>query len=276
MTAPCAPDPSAHRTGRAAGSGGGRPPLVILHGLLGSAEDWRPVARALAQRFTVHVPELRNHGAALRSERMDYAVMAADTQAFMQKLGLGRASLLGHSMGGKTAMQFASMFPAALEKLVVVDIAPRGYPPVYAEAIEALARLDLGAVASLRDADARLAASIHDRALRRFLLKRLKHTGDGAYRWQVNLEAIRRSYRALCAPLQLSPWAGACLFIRGGRSDYIRDADWAPTRSVFPQARRVTIDGAGHWVHADAPVEFVSTVMKFLGEPASSAGCCRG
>lgn len=263
------PHTSAYRTGPGFRSYGTGPPLVFLHGLFGSAEGWQPVARALSKRFTVHVPDLRNHGEALRSERMDYAAMAADARRFLAGLGLGRASLLGHSMGGKTAMQFASMFPAALEKLVVVDIAPRGYPPVYAEAIEALARLDLGAISSLREADARLAPSIPDPALRCFLLKNLKHTGGGAYRWKVNIEALRLNYRRLCAPLQLRPWAGPCLFIRGGRSDYIRAADWSPTLSVFPQARLATIAEAGHWVHADAPVEFIRTVSGFLHETSA-------
>ncbi|MFO7708320.1 MAG: alpha/beta fold hydrolase [Desulfobacterales bacterium] len=269
------PHTAAYRTGRDIRSYGTGPPLVILHGLFGSAEGWHPVAKALSQRFTVHVPELRNHGEALRSDRMDYAAMAEDMRGVIAGLGLDRACLLGHSMGGKTAMQFASMFPAALEKLIVVDIAPRGYPPVYAEAIEALARLDLKALSSLRAADARLSPSIPDPALRRFLLKSLKHTG-GAYRWKVNIEAVRLSYRSLCAPLQQRPWAGPCLFIRGGRSDYIRDADWGPTVSVFPQARLATIAGAGHWVHAEAPVEFVQTVADFLMGPSTpAAGCCR-
>lgn len=245
-------------------------PLVILHGLFGSAEGWHPVAKALSSRFAVHVPDLRNHGNSPRSNRMDYAAMAEDTRAFMAGLGLDRACLLGHSMGGKTAMQVASMFPAVVDKLVVVDIAPRGYPAVYADAIEAIARLDLQTISCLREADARLAPSIPDPALRRFLLKSLKHTGSGSYRWKVNLEAIRQSYLTLCAPLQLRPWAGPCLFIRGGCSDYIRDSDWAPTRSVFPQARLATMAGSGHWVHADAPVDFVRAVQGFLLEPATA------
>ena len=256
---------------------GAGPPLVILHGLFGSAEGWHPVARALSQRFAVYVPDLRNHGNSLRSERMDYAALAEDARTFIAGLGLGRACLLGHSLGGKTAMQLASLFPALVEKLVVVDIAPRGYPPLYAEAIEALARLDLQAIASLREAEARLAPSIPKPALRRFLLKSLKHAGGGAYRWKVNLGAIRRNYPLLCAPLQLHPWNGPCLFIRGGRSDYIRDSDWAPTRAVFPRARLATLPGSGHWVHADAPADFVRTVEGFLLEPAAAPGeCCRG
>ncbi len=249
---------------------GAGPPLIILHGLFGSAEGWHPVAKALsAERFAVFAPDQRNHGDAPRSGRMDYTAMAEDTRAFMAHLGLGRACLLGHSMGGKTAMQVASMFPEAVEKLVIVDIAARGYPPVHAEAIEALAQLDLAAVSCLRDADARLAPLIPDPALRRFLLKSLTHTGGGAYRWRVNLEALRKNYRSLCAPLQLRPWGGPCLFIRGARSDYIRDADWAPTRSLFPQARLATLAGSGHWVHADAPAAFTRTVARFLREPAA-------
>jgi pimeloyl-ACP methyl ester carboxylesterase len=258
------PNASSCRSGLNFRSYGNGPPLIILHGLFGSAEGWHPVAKALAERFAVHVPDPRNHGRSLHSERMDYAAMAEDTRVFMAGLGLDRTCLLGHSMGGKTAMQFASMFPEAVEKLVIVDIAPRGYPPVYAEAIEALGRLDLKTVSCLREADARLTPSIPDAALRRFLLKSLKHAGRGSYRWKVNLDAIRDSYLPLCAPLQLSPWPGPCLFIRGERSDYIRDSDWTSARSVFPQARLITIAEAGHWVHADAPIDFARAVSIFL------------
>lgn len=244
-------------------------PLLLLHGLFGSADAWHPVARALGEDFAVHAVDQRNHGPSVKSAHMDYDAMAEDARAVMVRLGLGRAALIGHSMGGKTAMRFASRFPEMTAALVVVDIAPRGYPPIHAEAIEALARLDLDGIAGLREAEAALAPDIPDPLLRRFLLKSLDRTPEGGFRWKVNLPAIRRAYPTLCAPLMLTPWPGPCLFVRGAASDYITDGDWAAIRSVFPQARLATIPGAGHWVQADDPAAFIRTVSRFLLEAAA-------
>lgn len=245
------------------------PPVVILHGLFGSADGWHPVARALGERFAVHAIDQRNHGKSVYSAQMDYETMAEDTRDFMARMGIGRAALIGHSMGGKTAMRVASRFPEMVATLVVVDIAPRSYPPIHADAIEALARLDLARIAALREADAALATDIPDPVLRRFLLKSLDRTSEGAFHWRVNLAAIRRAYPCLCAPLTLTPWPGPCLFVRGAASDYIADRDWAAIRSIFPHARLATIAGAGHWAHADDPAGFIRTVSGFLHETSA-------
>ncbi|MCU0585675.1 MAG: alpha/beta fold hydrolase [Desulfobacterales bacterium] len=248
---------------------GAGPPLLLLHGLFGSADGWHPVAKALGEDFAVHAIDQRNHGASVHSAHMDYDTMAEDARDLMTCLGLGRAGLIGHSMGGKTAMRFASRFPEMTAALVVVDIAPRGYPPIHAGAIEALARLDLGRIPALREAEAALAPAIPDPILRRFLLKSLDRTPEGGFRWKVNLSAVRRAYPTLCAPLTLRPWPGPCLFVRGAASDYITDGDWAAIRSVFPQARLATIPGAGHWVQADDPAAFIRTVSRFFLEAAA-------
>ncbi len=255
--------------------GAGRP-VIILHGLFGSAEGWHPVAKALAGHFTVVAVDQRNHGASVHSAHMDYDTLAEDVRNLLEPLGSRRVSLIGHSMGGKTAMRVAARFPETVDKLVVVDIAPRAYPPVHAAAIEALAGLDLSRIASLRAAEAALSAGIPDPVFRRFLLKSIEHTPGNAYRWKVNLNAIREAYPALCAALRLEPWSGPSLFVRGAASDYIGDRDWPPIRSFFPEARLATIPGAGHWVHADNPAAFISAVLNFLLEnPSPSEGCCR-
>jgi esterase len=253
-----------HLHAREYGSGA---PLIILHGLFGSWENWHPVAKALSHRFTVHVVDQRNHGGSFHSSRFDYDAMAEDLRDFMSAHQLAKAALLGHSLGGKTAMRFAAMFPAQVERLIVVDIAPRGYPPAQADAIDALARLDLARIATLRAADEHLQTAIPDPALRRFLLKNLKSAPDGRYRWKVNIDAIRRAYPCLCGPVALNPWPGPCLFVRGGHSDYIRDSDWQDIRTVFPQAHLCTLPAAGHWVHVDDPAGFVRTVTDFMGQP---------
>jgi len=253
--------PPQHLHARVYGSGA---PLIILHGLFGSWENWPPVAKALSGCFTVHVVDQRNHGNSFHSSRCDYDAMAEDIRDFMGAHRLAQASLLGHSMGGKTAMRFAAMFPAQVERLIVVDIAPRGYPPSQADAIEALARLDLARVATLRAAEKHLQTAIPDAGLRRFLLKNLRPAGGGRYRWKVNIDAIRRAYPSLCGPVALNPWPGPCLFVRGGHSDYIRDSDWQDIRTVFPQALLCTLPAAGHWVHVDDPAGFARTVTRFM------------
>jgi pimeloyl-ACP methyl ester carboxylesterase len=253
--------PPRHLCNREYGSGA---PLIILHGLFGSWENWHPVAKALSLRFTVHVVDQRNHGGSFHSSRFDYDVMAEDIRDFMSAHRLAKTALLGHSMGGKTAMRFATMFPAQVERLIVVDIAPRGYPPSQTDAIDALARLDLDRIATLRAADEHLQPAIPDLDLRRFLLKNLKPAAGGRYRWQVNIEAIRLAYPGLCGPVALNPWPGPCLFVRGGHSDFIRDSDWQAIRTVFPQAQLCTLSAAGHWAHVDDPAGFAHTVTCFM------------
>ena len=242
-------------------------PLFILHGLFGCWNNWHPVAKALSRRFCVCVPDLRNHGRSFHSARFDYDVMAGDVQQLMDALAVDRVSLLGHSMGGKVALRFAALFPERLERLIVVDITHRACRPVYAEAVEALARLDLKSLTRLRDADERLRPAIPDPAVRLFLLKNLDRLPDGNYRWKVNLDAIRSALDVICGPVAVRRTLAPCLFIRGGRSDTIRDADWPETRRVFPQAELATIPHAGHWVHVDDPPGFLRLVNEFMARP---------
>jgi esterase len=185
----------------------------------------------------------------------------------MDALAVDRASLLGHSMGGKVGLRFAALFPERLERLVVVDITHRASRPVYAEAIEALARLDLESLTRLKDAEERLRPAIPDPTVRLFLLKNLDHLPDGGYRWKVNLDVIRRAADVICGPVAVPRTPVPSLFIRGGRSDYIRDADWVELRQLFPQAELATIPHAGHWVHVDDPPGFLRVVRDFLARP---------
>jgi pimeloyl-ACP methyl ester carboxylesterase len=242
-------------------------PLIILHGLFGCWDNWDPVAKDLSRRFCVYVPDLRNHGRSFQSARFDYDVMADDIRRLMDDLGVIRASLLGHSMGGKVALRFAALFPERLERLIVVDITHRACRPVYVEAVEALARLDLKSLSRLKDAEERLRPAIPDPAVRLFLLKSLDHLQDGSYRWKVNLEAIRNTLDIICGPVAVRRTLTPCLFIRGGRSDYIRDAGWPEIRTIFPQAELATLPHAGHWVHVDDPPGFLRVVSEFMAHP---------
>jgi pimeloyl-ACP methyl ester carboxylesterase len=246
---------------------GSGPALVILHGLLGCRDNWHPVAKALSRDFSVYALDQRNHGHSFHSPRFDYPAMARDLLRFMDAHELAAAAVLGHSMGGKTAIQFAALHPQRVNRLVIVDITHQASRPAYTAAIEALLRLELETARSLREADERLAPEIPDEGLRRFLMKNLSRAGDGRLHWKVNLGAIHRHHAAICGPVAVPAVARPCLFVRGGSSGYIRDADWPEIRRAFPLAELVTVPRAGHWVHVDAKEAFLQAVSSFLKRP---------
>jgi len=245
-------------------------PLLILHGLFGCWDNWLPVAKSLAQRFCVYVPDLRNHGKSFHSPRFDYDAMAEDVQRLMNALAIDRAVLIGHSMGGKAALRFTALHPERVLRLVVVDITYKARPPVFADAIEALARLDLNALKRIRDAAAELRPSIPDPAVRFFLLKNLEHLPDGSYRWKANLDAIRRNLPLICGPVDVRGFPKPCLFIRGSDSNYIEPGDWPEIKSRFPLAQLVTIAGSGHWPHVDNKTAFLNALSDFLAAPSDA------
>ena len=239
--------------------------LVLLHGLFGSADNWFGVAPALAENFHVFIPDLRNHGQSPHHVAMDYPLMAADVARFFSAQHLESAAVIGHSMGGKVAMQFALDFPARVKKLVVVDMAPRAYARVHDPIFAALLALDLARFETRPQIEAALAPAIPSLNLRRFLLKNLGRDGHGRLIWKMNLRGVAENYMHLGAVLDAKKtFAGPVLFLRGGKSDYIAAADELEIRRRFPAAEIQTIVAAGHWLHADAPEEFVRRVQAFL------------
>lgn len=242
-------------------------PLIILHGLLGASGNWHTLSRnVFSERFHVLAVDQRNHGRSFHSDRFDYPAMAEDLWRFMDELEMGSAHLLGHSMGGKTAMYAALAFPERIDRLVIVDMVPKEYPPHHAPLIEALQRLDPAAYDRRSDIDDALAESISSYPVRQFLLKNLDYDGEH-YTWKMNLDAIAAHYDKINRGLDTDrTYEGPTLFIRGGTSDYIEDADLPRIRKNFPRAELVTIDRAGHWVHADAPEAFAEAVMDFLAD----------
>lgn len=244
---------------------GAGPPLIILHGLFGSLDNWVTIARRWGEHFHVWLFDARNHGRSFHDDRMDYPVMAEDLGRFMTEHGMASARLLGHSMGGKTVMQFAVTYPGRVERLLVVDIAPRSYPRRHDRILESLLALDPRALRTRAEAEKALAQGIPDAATRGFLLKNLARNEGGGFRWKINLGVIDRRYDDLLSALP----DGACcdspaLFVRGGRSTYIGELDRPAIRAHFPRATLVTIKNAGHWVHADAPEDLYQTVLRFL------------
>ncbi|MCP5150507.1 MAG: alpha/beta fold hydrolase [Ectothiorhodospiraceae bacterium] len=241
-------------------------PLLVLHGLFGSGTNWRTIARRLAERHRVVLVDLRNHGASPHAPEMDYPLMAADVRALLDHLGLQRAALLGHSMGGKTAMRLALETPDRVERLCVVDIAPAPSNQDHQPVLAVLQALDLATIRRRADADVALSGSLPDPALRAFLLQNLVLATDGA-RWRIDLEAIAGNHAALTGfpdPPAGATYRGPTLFVRGARSDYLQPAHEPAIRALFPRAEMRAVAGAGHWVHAEQPVAFLETVLPFL------------
>jgi pimeloyl-ACP methyl ester carboxylesterase len=245
---------------------GAGPPLIILHGLFGSSNNWHTLSGQLGEHFLVYAVDQRNHGQSPHSEEFTYGAMAEDLERFLADRGLGRSSILGHSMGGKTAMEFALRFPQKVEKLIVVDIAPRAYGRSHDEILGAMVSLDLASYKSREAIDGALQNRIPDERVRQFILTNLKRLSGGHYVWKINLEVLRAKYDEVTkTQVSVVPFPGPVLFIRGD-SDYIREDDRALISRLFPHATLRSIPGAGHWVHADAPEEFFRVVLEFLQE----------
>lgn len=256
---------------------GDGPALIILHGFLGSSDNWRATAQRLAASFRVLTLDLRNHGLSPHDAMMSYPIMAEDVLDFLDQQNLDCAHLLGHSMGGKVAMQVATTQPARIEKLIVVDIAPKGYPPSHERMLAALGNLDLRSFKSFGEIDAALAPDIPSADVRRFLMKNLSREGEGGFRWRIDLEAITRNYTELANPIEPKfPFTKPACFIRGGRSEYLAENDFPLIESLFPCASFVTIPHAGHWIHVDAAEDFSKTVTAFLVPPGNHATDVQG
>jgi len=247
------------------------PPLVILHGLLGANGNWHTLSRTTFREVArVYAVDQRNHGRSPHAGQIDYPTLAEDLRRFIDRQGLVPAHLMGHSMGGKTAMQAALSYPDRVDRLIVVDMAPRAYPPEHKPLLEALARIDPTAYESRDSIDEVLAEDVPSWRIRQFLLKNLDYDGE-TYTWKMNLDALRTHYDELIAAIPGSrTFDGPTLFIRGEDSNYVTDDDRDEIQERFPAAELVTIDGAGHWVHADAPEAFAEVVVDFLTETDST------
>jgi pimeloyl-ACP methyl ester carboxylesterase len=240
------------------------PPLLIAHGLFGSARNWGVIARRLADRRDVLAVDMRNHGDSPRFPTQSYADMAADLAEVIAANG-GRADVLGHSMGGKAAMLLALTEGAMVNRLVVADIAPVAYSHDQSRHITAMRALDLSGLTSRAEADRRLAATVTDPALRAFFLQSLdlKATPPG---WRLNLEVLEAEMPKIIGWPQVSgQFDGPTLFLSGALSHYVLPDYRDTIRALFPGARFAKIPGAGHWLHAEKPREFEETVRVFLG-----------
>ncbi|RMG82336.1 MAG: alpha/beta fold hydrolase [Bacteroidetes bacterium] len=241
------------------------PPLIILHGLFGTLDNWQTIGKKLAEHYTVYLIDQRNHGRSPHAEPFDYPTLAADLHDFMESNWLFKAHLLGHSMGGKTAMQFALEYPDMVDKLIVVDIAPVKYPPRHQAIFEALFSLDLDALKDRQEADAALKVRIPEQSVRQFLLKNLMRKKEGGYRFKMNLPVIYKNYAHILDEIRAeAPFEGDTLFIKGGKSEHILPEHEPKIKALFPRYTLKTVENAGHWVHADAPETLLTLVSDFL------------
>lgn len=243
---------------------GDGPAAIILHGLFGTASNFATIQRRLAVGRRVVTMDLRNHGRSPHDPAMDYPIMAADVLETMVSLGLERAALVGHSMGGKVAMQAALDNPERVTRLLIADIAPVDYPPRYRGIIDAMLALPLEAGVTRAAADAALTDAVPDKTMRQFLLSNLRFGAVPS--WRIGLQAIADALPAIegWAWSGEEVYAGPTLVLRGERSDYIKPEHRSIFRQLFPAARFASLRDAGHWLHADAPDSFVATVDAFL------------
>jgi len=237
------------------------PPLLIVHGLYGSARNWGVIAKRLSDQRRVVAVDMRNHGQSPWATPHRYAEMAGDLAEVIGAIG-GRADVLGHSMGGKAAMMLALRHGASVNRLVVADIAPVPYGHSQMQFIEAMRAVDLSTVEKRSDAEAQLAALGVDRALQSFFTQSLDLKEK---RWRLNLDALAEDMDAILSfPQVEGHWDGSALFLSGSESDYVKPAYRPRIRELFPNARFARLSGAGHWLHAEKPREFEATVRAFL------------
>ncbi len=238
-------------------------PFVILHGLFGFSDNWQTHAKKLASYYRVILVDLRNHGHSDWSDDFSYDLMVSDLKELFDDLQLENVVLLGHSMGGKTAMLFAQKFPDLLEKLIVVDMGVKAYPMHHDHILEGLNSINLTILTARSEAEKQLAKHIDSDGVRQFLLKNIYWKEKGKMAWRMNIPVLERELPNIISALPKGESFVPTLFIRGEMSNYVLDEDFHEIENQFPDSEFVTIPNAGHWVHAEAPEEFIDAVLGF-------------
>ncbi len=242
-------------------------PLFILHGLFGSSDNWMSIGKMMADNHTVVLVDLRNHGRSPHSSIWNYTEMSKDIQQLAISLGFEHINLIGHSMGGKVGMTLAYKYPGLMDKLIVVDIAPKYYPIRHQQILDGLLSIDIKQITSRKEADDKLSHFVPDLGIKQFLLKNLVRDSNNGFKWKINLKTINDDLKnigeATIPPNQIPTDS---LFIRGINSNYITDDDIKDIAEHFPNSSVESIENAGHWVHAEQPELFIQIVNNFLDE----------
>jgi len=253
-------------------------PLIILHGLYGSSDNWAAIAKNLAEIFTVYLPDQRNHGQSPHSDFHDYDSMRDDLYELVSDLNIRKFFLAGHSMGGKTAISFALKWPEMLNGLLIADISPftgeiKGREALnkHSSILNAMASVDLSRISSRRDAELNLEKKIPDEKTRGFILKNLQRNSPDSFSWKINVQGLLKNISSIvegidCEAFTEQPVTGfPVIFLRGADSDYLLPSDYGDIQKIFPAAEIITIENAGHWIHADKPDEVISKLKGLLG-----------
>lgn len=245
--------------------GEGERVLIILHGLFGSLDNWQSMGKRFSEKFTTYLVDQRNHGKSPHTVDHNYTLMAKDLEAFMDLHNIEKANILGHSMGGKTVMQFAIENPQRLERMVVADIAPKYYAPHHQQIIGALKSVNLDVLTDRKQVQDKISETIDNPGVVQFLMKGLTWSDKEKLTWKFNLKVLSEQIENIGEKLTgFAYFTNPTLFVRGENSDYITEEDLDVIEEIFPMAQYRTIDDAGHWLHAENPDQFFDEVISFL------------
>jgi pimeloyl-ACP methyl ester carboxylesterase len=240
-------------------------PVIILHGLFGTSDNWYSIGKQLAEYYKCYLLDLRNHGRSDHSPELNYDDMVEDLYEFLTDFELRTVSIIGHSMGGMTAMKFAVEYPHRVNKLVIVDIAPKSYPALHQNILSGLKAIPVNTITSRQEADKILAGFIDNLPIRRFLLKSLQRTDKNEYKWRFNLDAIAGHTEDIGRGIRKEfVYKQPSLFIRGERSSYLTAEDIPLIKERFPNSIIESIKDGTHWLHAEKPKELMKILKSFL------------
>ena len=242
-------------------------PLLVFHGLFGMLDNWGSFGKEMGEFFPVHLIDLRNHGKSFHSTEMSHDDLAHDISHYMDFHHIEKANLLGHSLGGKAVMQFAIKYPIKVQKLIVVDIAPKAYPPHHQGILKALESVDFEKITTRQEAEEVLQQYIPEKSVIQFLAKNLYWTDDKKLAWRFNLKTLSERYSEFVSnAIKFGVFSGETLFIAGAKSNYILPQDEFQIKQQFPNSSVVTVENAGHWVQAENPKDFNEAVKDFIFE----------
>ncbi len=240
--------------------------ILILHGFLGSGDNWISIARKLTPTgYTIHLIDQRNHGRSFHSEKFDYNLMCEDIFNYINHHKIDNSILIGHSMGGKTAMNFSLIHPKLVSKLIVLDTSPRAYPVLHQNIINSLKEIDFVNLLTRKEIDIELGKSIKQQGLRNFLMKNIYRMNDGKLNFRFNLKSLSKNISKIGEKIESeTKFNREVIFIKGEFSDYINESDKVMINTLFPNFKFYKIPNAGHWVHVDNPIDFLSVLLSLI------------
>jgi len=240
-------------------------PIIILHGLLGMLDNWHSFAKKLSEEYWIISIDQRNHGKSFHDSNFDYDLLSQDLYYFLEEQHIPRCHILGHSLGGKTALNFIRDYPDMVDKTIIVDISPKAYKGSHHQIFEAMRSLDLSKLNSRKEAQDYMQDKLDNNSVVLFLMKNLARNPEGTYRWKANIDALFDNYSNIVQSIDLEEASDKdVLFIRGEKSSYVSDKDIEDIKENYPYASFKTINNAGHWVHVDNSEDLLSTVKEYL------------